>query len=127
MRYRHRKNSRKKFKNFSKIHKCPKLFPKASKGALGRFFEKKMPSVPWRVESSKNFEVKKFSKLQKCPKLFAKVTKCVLNMFWVNYFEKSFCPVFHGGSSLRKFSKKSKNFQISKNGQNRSRKCPNVF
>ena len=35
--------------------------------------------------------------------------------------------MFHGGSSLRKFSKKSEIFQISKNAQNRSQKCPNVF
>ncbi len=57
-----------------------------------------------------NFEVKKFSKIQKCPKSFPKVSKRVLNMFWGNFFGKKFCPVFHGGSSLRKFSKKIKNF-----------------
>ena len=45
-------------------------------------------------------------------------------MFWRKFFEKFFCPVFHGGSSLRKISK---NFQNSKNAQNRSQKCPNVF
>ncbi len=51
-----------------------------------------------------------FSKIQKCPKSFPKVSKRVLNMFWGNFFEKNYCPVFHGRSSLRKFSKKSKKF-----------------
>ncbi len=46
----------------------------------------------------------------KMPKIVPKVSKRVLNMFWGNFFEKKFCPVFHGRSSLRKFSKKSKNF-----------------
>ncbi len=72
-------------------------------------------------------KIKKFSNIEKCPKSFPKVSKRVLNMFWGNFSEKKFCPVFHGGSSLRKFSKKSKNFQKSKNAQNRSQKCPNVF
>ena len=48
----------------------------------------------------------KFLKIQKCPKSFPKVSKHVLNMFWAN-FSKNFCPVFHGMSSLRKFSIKN--------------------
>ena len=52
-------------------------------------------------------------------------------MFWtclgVIFLKKFFCPVFHGGSSLRKFSKKSKKFQNSKNAFNRFQKCPHVF
>ena len=35
--------------------------------------------------------------------------------------------MFHGGSSLRKFSKKSKKLQSSKNAFNGFPKCPNVF
>ena len=53
------------------------------------------------------------------------------NMFWkclgVTFLKKFFCPVFRGGSSLRKFSKKSKKFQNSKNAFNRFQKCPHVF
>ncbi len=60
------------------------------------------------------------------PKIVPKSVKRVLNMFWGNFSEKIFCPVFHGGSSLQK-SSKTKNFQYSKNAQNRSQKCPNVF
>ena len=65
--------------------------------------------------------------MQKCPKSFPKVSKRVLNMFWVIFLENFFCPVFHGGSRLRKFSKKSKLFKNCKNARNRSQKCPNVF
>ncbi len=110
----------KKIKKFSKIEKCPKSFPKVSKRVLNmfwvNFFEKIFwPSGPWRVESSKNFKkIKKFSKIEKCPKSFPKLSKRVLNMFWGNFSEKNFCPVVHGGSSLRKISKKSKNFKIRK-------------
>ena len=109
----------------------PKIVPKSvqtcSEVVLGWFFrENFLPSVPWRVESSKSFKkIKKVSKFQKCTKSSPKVSKRVLNMFWGDFFEKFFCPVFHGGSSYRKLSKKSKKFQISKNAQNRPQKCPN--
>ncbi len=122
--------NQKKFKN----PKMPKIVLKSVQTCFehvfGCFFPKKklLPSVPWRVESSKIFKkIKSFSKIQKSPKSFPKVSKRVLNIFWGIFFENFFCPVFHGGSSLRKFSKKSKNFQNSKNAQNRSQKCPNVF
>ena len=102
----------KEIKKFAKFQKCPKVFPKESKRVLnmfwGKFTENFLPSVPWRVEFSKIFkQIKKFSKFQKCPKSFPKVSKRVLNLFWVKFFEKIFCPVFRGGSSFRKFSKKN--------------------
>ena len=98
-------------KIFSKFQKCPKVFSEVSKRVLnmfwGKLFEKFLPSFPWKVKSSKLFKkIKKFAKFQKCPKSFPKVSKRVSNLFWVKFFEKIFCPVFHGGSSLRKFSKK---------------------
>ena len=98
-------------KIFSKFQKCPKVFSKVSKRVLnmfwGKLFENVLPSFPWKVKSSKLFKkIKKFAKFQKCPKSFPKVSKRVSNLFWVKFFEKIFCPVFHGGSSLRKFSKK---------------------
>ena len=91
----------------------PKSIQTCSELVLCRIFRKFfLPSVPWRVESSKIFlKIKKFSKFQKCPKSFPKVSKHVLNMFWGNFFEKKFCPFFHGWSTLRKISKKSKSFQ----------------
>ena len=98
-------------KIFSKFQKCPKVFSKVSKRVLnmfwGKLFENVLPSFPWKVKSSKLFKkIRKFAKFQKCPKSFPKVSKLVSNLFWVKFFEKIFCPVFHGGSSLRKFSKK---------------------
>ena len=113
-----------------KIQKCPKPIPKVSKHVLnmfwGKLFEKNLPSFPWNVESSKILKkIKKIAKFQKCPKSFPKVSKRVLNLFWAKFFEKFFCPVFRGGSSFRKFSKK--NFQNSKNAQKCSQKYPNVF
>ena len=48
-------------------------------------------------------------------------------MFWGFFGQKSFFPLFHGGSRLRKLSKKSKKFQISKYAFNGFPKCPNVF
>ena len=77
---------------------CPNVF-------CGNFFEKKVsPSVPWRIESSKNFKkIKNFSKFQKCSKLFPKVSKRVLNMFRGTFFGKKICSVLHGVSSLQLF------------------------
>ena len=68
----------------------------------------------------------KIFKIPKSPKIVPKMSKSVLNMFWGNFFEIFFCPVLHGGSSLRNVFK-SKNFQNSKIAQNRSQKCANVF
>ena len=125
-------NFQKNQKNFKNTN-MPKIVPKSVQtcfeDVLGWFFRKKfLPSVPWRVECSKIFQkIKKISKFQKCPKSFPKVSKRVLKMFQGVFFEKIFCPVFHGGSSHRKVSKKSKFFQNSENAQNRSQKCPNVF
>ena len=85
------------------------------------FFEKFLPSFPWKVESSKIFKkIKEFAKFQKCPKSFPKVSKRVLNLFWVKFFENFFCPVFHGGSRLRKISKKIR--KVSK-----FQKCPKLL
>ena len=54
------------------------------------------------------------------PKIVPKLSKSVLNMFWGNFFETFFCPVFLGGSSLRNVFKKFKIFQ-------NFQKCPNSF
>ena len=91
----------------------PKSVQTRFEHVLGYFFEKKfLPSVPWRVESSKIFKkIKKFSKFQKCSKSFPKVSKRVLNMYWGDFFEKKIFPVFQEGSRLRKFSKKNPTMQ----------------
>ena len=138
----HGRSSLRKFskniKNFSKFQKCPKSFPKLSKRVLnvfwGNFFRKIFAQFPMegRVfenfqKNQKVFKVPKTFKISKMPKKsFPKVSKRVLNLLG-QIFRNLFCPVFRGGSRLRKISKKSKNFQNSKNVQNRSQKNPNVF
>ena len=68
-------------------------------------------------------KIKKRSKIQKCLKSFPSVQTCLRAIF----LKKFFCPVFHGWSSLRKFSEQSKKQQNSKIALNRFQKCPNVF
>ena len=106
----------KNIKKISKFQKCPKSFPKVFKRVLdkfwGKFFAKFLPSFPWRVESSKLF--KKTQKIFKIPTKNAqnrsqKNPKVFGTCFGAN-FSKNFCPVFHGSSSLRKFSKKYQKF-----------------
>ena len=115
---------------FSKFQKRPKSFPKESKRVLiviwDNFFEKFLPSFPWKVESSKIFKkIKKLANFLKCPKSFSKVSKRVLNVFWGKLFEK-FLPSFPWNvESSKIFTKKC--FQNSKNAQKCSQKYPNVF
>ncbi len=120
----------KKIKNFSKIEKCPKSFPKVSKRVLnmfwGNFFEKKfLPSVPWRVESSQIFKkiknAQNFPKVRKCPKSFPKVSKCVLNMFSGDFLpKKNFLPSVPWTVESSKIFKKIKKFS-------KLLKCPKSF
>ena len=143
--------NQKKFQNSkhaqNRYQKCPNvfwscfrvIFPRnfsAQCSMEGRVFENfqknqksfkilKMPKIVPKKSKQKFSKSKNFSKFQKSPKSFPKLSKRVLNMFWGDFLEKIFCPVFHGGSDLRKFSKKSKNFQKYKKAQNRSQKCPN--
>ena len=124
----------KNIKNFSKFQKSPKSFPKVSKRVLNmfwvNFFENfyfAKCSVEGRVFEIFQKKMKNFSKLQKSPKSYPKMSKRVLNMFWVNFFQNFFCPVFHEGRIFENFQKKLKTFQNCKKAQNRSRKCPNVF
>ena len=107
------------FQKLSKYQKFPKSFQKVSKRILnvfcGKFFEKFLPSFPWKVESSKIFKkIKKFSKFQKCPKSFPKVSKRVLNTFWVKLFEKFFAQCSMEGRVFKNFQKNQKNCKIPK-------------
>ena len=70
---------------------------------------------------------RKFFKSPKMPKIVPKLSKRVLNMFWSIFFVNYFCPVFHGGSSLRNVFKKSENFHNSKNAQNCSQTVETCF
>ena len=114
-------NFQKNQKSF-KFPKTPKIVPKSIQTCfeqvLGQTFRKIFAQFSMEGRVFENFlKNQKILKIQKCPKSFPKVSKPVLNMFWGKLFEK-FCPVFHGMSSLRKFSKK-----IFSKFQN----CPKVF
>ena len=79
----------------------------------GDFFRKNFaPSVPWRVEFSKIFK-KKF-KFPKMTKIVPKSIQTCFGRVLGQTFRKMFCPVFHGGSSLGKLSKKSKKIKFPK-------------
>ena len=100
----------------SQNSKMPKIVPKSIQTCfehvLGQTFRKNFAQLSMECRVFENFQRKTFSKFQKCPKVFPKVSKRVLIVIWT-ILSKNFCPVFHGRSSLRKFSKKSKKFQIS--------------
>ena len=119
--------------NFFKIAKIPKSFPKVSKRVLnmfwGNFFEKIfLPSVPWRVESSKCFwKNLKIYKIPKMPKIVPKLCESVLNIFWGSFFENFFAQSSMEGRVFEMFSKSRTILKFSKIAQKCSQKCPNVF
>ena len=61
----------------------------------------------------------------KIHKLLLIVSKSVQTCLRAILLEKFFCSLFHG--FIESFRKKTKNIQNTKNAQNRSQKCPNVF
>ena len=115
----------KKSKKVSNFLKCPKSFPKVSKRVLnvfwGKVFENFLPSFPWKVESSKIFKKnQKNCKIPKMPKIVPKSIQTCFELALGQIFRKFFCPVFHGGSRLRKTSKKIR--KVSK-----CQKCPKLL
>ena len=115
------------FENFQKNQKSfkfpemPKIVLKSIQTCfervLGQTFRKIFAQFSTAGRILENFQKnqKKISKFQKRPKSFPKVSKRVLNLFWVKFFEKFLCPVFRGGSSFRKLSKKNqKSFKFPK-------------
>ena len=88
----------------------PKIVPKSIQTCfehvLGQTFRKNFAHFSMECRVFENFQKKIFSKFQKRPKSFPKESKRVLIVIWT-IFSKNFCAVFHGRSSLRKFSKKN--------------------
>ena len=115
-------------KNIFQIPKMPKSVPKSIQTCFRVIFSKKIYaqcSMEARdfENSQKN---QKIFKIPKMPKIVPKSMQTYFEHVLGANFSENFCPVFHGMSSLRKFSKK-KLFQNSKNAQNFSQKYPNVF
>ena len=93
------------------------------------FFEKFLPSFPWKVKSSKIFKKnQKRFKFPKMPKIVPKSIQTCFGRVWGKLSE-NFCPVFHGMSSLQKFSKKifSKFQKCPKSFPKVSKRVLNVF
>ena len=104
----------------------PKIVPKSLQTCfehvLGQTFRKILAQFSMECRVFENFQKKYFrnsKNAQKCSQKYP-------NVFYGDFFEKNLCPVFHGMSSIRKFSKK-KYFRNSKNAQKCSQKYPNVF
>ena len=101
------------------------MFPKVSKRVLnmfwGKFFEKfyVQCSMEGRV-FEKFLKNQKVSKIPKMPKIVPKSIQTCFELVLGQTFRKLFCPVFHGRSRLRKFSKQSKKFA-------KIQKCPESF
>ena len=119
-------------KNF-KNTKMPKIVPKSVQTCFEHvlgYFLRKFLFAQCTMEGGV-FEmlskIKKVSKFQKRPKTFPKCPKVFWTCFGVLFSEISFCPVFHGGWSLRNAFKKSKKFQNSKNARKRSQSVQKCF
>ena len=103
--------------NFFVPKGCPNVFWTCFEHVLGYFFRKFfLPSVD---QSSKHFQkIKSFQNSKNAQ------NRSQIVVFWtcfeVIFFENSFCPVFHGGSSLRNVFKKIKKFS-------KFQKCPKSF
>ena len=118
-----------KFQNSKNAQNRPQKCRNVFWPYFGEIFSKKFfaqCSMKGRV--FENFQINQnIFKIPKMPKIVPKSVQTCFEDVLGWFFRKNFCPVFHGGSSLRKFSKKSKNFQNSTKAHNRSQKCPNVF
>ena len=106
----------KKIKNFSKLQKCPKSFPKVSKRDLNmfwvKFFEIFFAQCSMEGRVFENFQKsQRFLKIAKMPEIVPKSVQTCFEHVLRRFFRKSFCSVFLRESSCRKFSKKSKAFQ----------------
>ena len=107
------------FKNPKMAKIVPKIIQTCFERVLGQTFRKFFAQFSTAFRILENFQKnrKKISKFQKRPKSFPKESKRVLIVIWT-FFSKIFYPVFHGRSSLRKFSEKMfSKFQ----------KCPKIF
>ena len=127
------------FENFQKnqrickIPKMPKIVPKSIQTCfelvLGQIFRKLfLPSVPWRLETSKFFlKIKNFSKFKNAQNRSQNLQTCFEQVLGQN-FRKFFLPsVPWRLETSKNFKKKSEKFQNSKKAQNCCQKYPNVF
>ena len=113
-----------KKKNF-KFPKIPKSVPKSIQTCfervLGQTFRKISAQFSMEVRVFENFQKnQKNCKILKMPKIVPKSIQTCFELALGQIFRKFFCPVFHGGSRLRKTSKKIR--KVSK-----FQKCPKLL
>ena len=114
---------------FFKLPKTPKIVPKRIQTCfdcnLGQFFRKIFAQFSMEGHVFENFQKNQKSfKFLKMPKIVPKSIQTCFERVW-DKLSKNFCPVFHGMSSLRKFSKKI--FSKFQKCPKCSQKYPNVF
>ena len=111
------------------MHKIsPISIQTSSERNFGAIFAKFLPSVPWRVESSKIFkEIKKNFKIPKMPKIVPKSIQTCFEQVLGLIFRKFLAHFSMEGRVFEDFQKKSKSFQNSKDAQKRSQKYPHVI
>ena len=112
-------------KNILKIPKMPKSVPKSLQTCfehvLGQTFQKIFAQFSMECRVFKNFQ----KNILKIPKMPKSVPKSIQTCFRVIFSKKKFLPSVPWRVEFSKIIKK--NFQNSKNAQNRSQKYPNVF
>ncbi len=118
---------------FFQFKKYPKSFPKVSKRVLnmfsGVFFENKtfaQSSMEGRV--FENFQKsQKIFKNPKMPKIVPKSVQTCFEHVLGQFFRKVFIAQCSMEGRFFEIFQNQKIFKKSKNAQNRSQKCPNVF
>ena len=85
----------------------------------------KMPKIVPKKVQTKIFKVKKIFKSPKKPKSFPNCPNVFWTCFGVIFSKKIFAQCSMEGRVFGILQKKSKNFQSSKNAQNRPQNCPN--
>ena len=112
-------------KNIFKFPKMPKSVPKSIQTCfervLGQTFRKISAQFSMEGRVFENFQKnQKICKIPKMHKIVPKSIQTCLELALGQIFRKFFCPVFHGGSRLRKTSKKIRKFS-------KFQKCPKLL
>ena len=86
------------------------MFPKASKGALGRFFEKKIAQCSMEGRVFEKFRSQKIFKITKMPKIVRKGDQMCFEHVLGQLFRKKFLPSVPWRVESSKIFKKIKKF-----------------
>ena len=113
-------------KNIFKIPKMPKSVPKSIQTCFRVIFSENLCPVFHGGSSFQKFS-NFFFKIRKMPKIVPKRIQTCFERVLGQTFRKLFAQFSTAFRILESFPKVKKNFENSKNAQNRSQKYPNVF